>query len=104
MAKIQTHLISRKIILVQIVTPVIYQILSAAGVLDNKAFVRNDLLRIIERVFSIDDESGGFEALATNTYWTREQLLRADFNELSTGFTDVRCLTFFFPPKKITPN
>lgn len=37
----------------------------------------------------VDDEAGDFTGLAINTYWTQEEILRADFGELATGMSDV---------------
>lgn len=37
----------------------------------------------------INDDSGVFEALASQTYWTEEQILSGDFGVCSQGIIDV---------------
>lgn len=47
-------------------------------------------------VFGINDVDGVFSGLAMSTYWTQDELVRANFSELATGITDVISSIIFF--------
>lgn len=69
---------------------VVYDLLTAMGVLTNKKFMKHELFDNLIRFLGIDnDGTGTVQALSQLIYWNKEQLMSGDFRILAPGLIDV---------------
>lgn len=68
---------------------VVYNVLRAKKLVNDTDFITYDLVDFIANIFLESDDGGSLAALATDIYWTQDEIGSGDFAKIAPGLIDV---------------